>query len=299
MATLVVSPSAEQTHAQGPMVVGSGAPVSATELDEAKAELEYIKAETGMVEPVRSYMDVDFPPEKWIFGKPPNYTLANLEYLKYKTKNHPEGSLEQIVENLVKTWEFERSHKRDVIDHQTINQERFRVQANDGPVFESALMHKVGNYNALLATAPKELYDCENTSWHQSHEIFHKAFPAFPWEVIKVYTGPPTVYFSWRHFGRFTGEYNGHKGTGKTVEFMGFASANVDENLRLCEVHIFFDSAAFLKVLKGIVPPEELSPEDLITPQYQKMCPVTKQFGSHCPGSQTGSKNRRAKVCPC
>jgi len=285
MATLVLSPSAEQTHAQGPMVVGSGAPISTTELDEAKAELEHIKTETGMVEPVRSYMDVDLPPEKWIFGKPPNYTLANLEYLKYKTKNHPEGSLEQIVENLVKTWEFERSHKRDVIDHQTINQERFRVQANGGPVFESAPMHKVGNYNALLATAPKELYDCENTSWHQSHEIFHKAFPAFPWEVIKVYTGPPTVYFSWRHFGRFTGEYNGHKGTGKTVEFMGFASANVDENLRLCEVHIFYDWTAFMKVMKGILPPEELDAQDQITPQFQKMCPVTKQLGSHCPGS--------------
>jgi len=284
MATLA-SPSAEQTYAQGPMEVGSHAPIPQAQLDEARAELEEIKAKTGMVEPVRSYMDMDLPPEKWLFGRPPNYTLANLEYLKYKTKNHPEGSLEQIVENLVKTWEFERSHKTDVSDHQTINQERFSVQANGGPIYESAKLHKMGNYNALLAGAPKELYDSEKYSWHESHKKFQNAFPAFPWEVIKVYTGPPTVYFSWRHFGRFTGEYDGHKGTGKTVDFMGFASANVDENLRLCEVHIFYDWTAFMKVMKGILPPEELDAQDQITPQFQKMCPVTKQLGSHCPGS--------------
>ena len=50
---------------------------------------------------------------KWRFGAPPDYTLANLEYLKGKTRAHAEGSLEQVVENLVKTWEMERSHKLD------------------------------------------------------------------------------------------------------------------------------------------------------------------------------------------
>ena len=56
---------------------------------------------------------MDDPEIKWRFGGPPDYTLANLEYLKGKTRNHAEGSLELIVENLVKTWEMERSHKTD------------------------------------------------------------------------------------------------------------------------------------------------------------------------------------------
>ena len=55
--------------------------------------------------------------------------------------------------------------------------------------------------------------------------MFFHAFPAFPWEVLKVYsfpdlanpnwpnvTNPDTVSFSWRHWGYFTGEYEGNKG---------------------------------------------------------------------------------------
>ena len=32
-------------------------------------------------------------------------------FIQGKTMNHPPGSLEEIVENLVKTWEMEASHK--------------------------------------------------------------------------------------------------------------------------------------------------------------------------------------------
>ena len=68
-------------------------------------------SETGWEEPDRSHMDdKDI---KWRFGGPPDYTLANLAYLKGKTKAHKKGSLEMVVENLVKTWEMERSHKLD------------------------------------------------------------------------------------------------------------------------------------------------------------------------------------------
>ena len=98
------------------------------------------------------------------FGGPPDYTIANLYYLKVqtdfflktfslysaschivspgvasfflelevtgchgcvdfqgKTKNHPVGSLEMIVENLVKTWEMERSHKLDPNKHRSVD----------------------------------------------------------------------------------------------------------------------------------------------------------------------------------
>lgn len=42
---------------------------------------------------------------------PPDYTLTDLEYLKGKTYNHEEGSLEKMLENLIRTWEMESSHK--------------------------------------------------------------------------------------------------------------------------------------------------------------------------------------------
>lgn len=61
--------------------------------------------------PVRSFMDG--ANITWRHGSKPNYDLVNKKYLAEKTMNHKEGSLEQIVENLVKTWEMESSHKMD------------------------------------------------------------------------------------------------------------------------------------------------------------------------------------------
>ena len=96
-------PSMAQTHMQGPLDVnGSGKFLSKEELLACKEELEQLKKATGLKEPERSFMDE--PETKWRFGGKPDYSLVNLMFLKGKTKQHPEGSLEQIVENLVKTW---------------------------------------------------------------------------------------------------------------------------------------------------------------------------------------------------
>ena len=96
---------------KGPMDAGGLGPISEERLAEARAELDALKEKTGWKEPVRSHMDDKCT--KWRFGGPPDYTLANLAYLKGKTRDHKEGSLETVVENLVKTWEMERSHKLD------------------------------------------------------------------------------------------------------------------------------------------------------------------------------------------
>ena len=58
-------------------------------------ELTEIKEKFGYTEPTRSFMDDDNI--KWRFGGPPDYSLANLLYLKGRSKVHAEGSLEQIV----------------------------------------------------------------------------------------------------------------------------------------------------------------------------------------------------------
>ena len=57
----------------------------------------------------------------WRFGAPPDYTVANYAFATGKTKAHAPGSLEMIVENLVKTWEMERSHKSDPTQHKTVD----------------------------------------------------------------------------------------------------------------------------------------------------------------------------------
>ena len=60
--------------------------------------------------PVRSHMDD--PKIKWRTVKP-NYSVVNEMYLKERTRFHPVDSLEKLVENLVKTWEMESTHKID------------------------------------------------------------------------------------------------------------------------------------------------------------------------------------------
>lgn len=243
-------PSMAQTHMQGPLSVnGSGKPLTKEELESVKEELEDIKRRYGLKEPERAFMDD--PDTKWRFGGPPDYSLTDLKYLKERSKVHADGSLEQVVENLVKTWEMERSHKTDANQHQSVDTEKFRLSANGGKVFENTEANQVGNYNVLLDACPAEIWDKKNISWKDSHEKFHTAFAAFPWEVLEVYSGPPKVAFTWRHWAHFTGTYEGNQGSGELVEMFGFGTAVVNDKLELQDVDIYYDADMFINVLRG------------------------------------------------
>ena len=50
------------------------------------------------------------PGIQWREGKP-DFTQVNKAYLEGRTRIHRDGSLEKIVEDLVKSWEMEASHK--------------------------------------------------------------------------------------------------------------------------------------------------------------------------------------------
>ena len=68
--------------------------------------------------PHRQHMDD--PNIVWREGKP-DFTQVNKAYLEGRTRVHKEGSLEKIVEDLVKTWEMEASHKTRVEVFQLIS----------------------------------------------------------------------------------------------------------------------------------------------------------------------------------
>lgn len=248
----VDAPSLAQTHMQGPKdagINGSGKPLTKEELDEVKEELEQIKKEYELKEPTRSFMDA--PGTEWRFGGAPDYSLTNLYYLKQRTKEHPEDSLEKVVENLVKTWEMERSHKVDYTKHQSVDQERFLISANGGKKFNNEEANKVGNYNVLMESCPAEIWDKKNITWEKSHQKFHNAFAAFPWEVLEVYTGPPKVAFSWRHWADYTGTYEERTGEGERIEMFGFMTAVVNDKLQLCDCEVFYNPEDFIKNLRG------------------------------------------------
>ena len=111
----------------------------------------------------------------------------------------------------------------------SVDQEKFVLSANFGKKYNNAEANKAGNYNVLLDTCNKDLYNNDEMSWEDSHHLFHGSFPAFPWEVLEVFTGPPDVAFSWRHWGHFTGTYKGNKGEGQLINVIGYGIATVNE----------------------------------------------------------------------
>eukprot|EP00747_Dinoflagellata_sp_TGD_P167952 gnl/TRDRNA2_/TRDRNA2_193315_c0_seq1.p1 gnl/TRDRNA2_/TRDRNA2_193315_c0~~gnl/TRDRNA2_/TRDRNA2_193315_c0_seq1.p1 ORF type:complete len:307 (-),score=86.10 gnl/TRDRNA2_/TRDRNA2_193315_c0_seq1:63-983(-) len=290
------APSAAQTYAQGPLTASGKGPLSEQQLADAKKELKRLKEEMKLREPVRAFFDDQV--YLWRFGKPPDYTLANLAYLKGKSMNHPEGSLEQIVEDIVKTWEFERSHKLKHSQHKSVDPS-FRIGANGNKMFAAEEAHEVGNYNVLLDGVKPELWSPSMT-WEQSHEEFKQAFAAFPWEVLKVFSGPPKVSFSWRHWAHFTGKYKGNKGKGELINMYGWATATVSADLKLKDVEVFYNPEEFLEVMEGKKSPDVLNTgKSVLGPQIEFLkkldngtqdvrvlpeegesaCPVTKQRG--------------------
>jgi hypothetical protein len=227
--------------------------VNADKLAEMAKEVETLVATHKFRLPVRAFMtDQEY---KWRYGGPPNYTLANLFYLKGKTMNHFEGSLEQIVEDVVTTWEFERSHKIDLMEHKATDHPNFLIGANGARMFNNVEAQEVGNYNVLLEPAKLENWGKEiRTDWDGSHHVFKDAFAAFAWETLKVFAGPPKVAFTWRHWGHFTGQYKGNKGNGQVINMTGFATASLSTDLKLQVVEIFYSPDDFLETLEGKKP---------------------------------------------
>ncbi len=100
--------------------------------------------------------------------------------------------------------------------------------------------------------------------------MFHHSFAAFPWEVLEVFTGPPVVTFSWRHWGHFTGEFKGNKGKGELIEVPGYGIAEVNDKLQLCDCQIFFDKNSFMEVLEGKKDASALNQNKLSEALYAK-----------------------------
>lgn len=60
-----------------------------------------------------------------------------------KRGNHEAKSLETLVENLVKNWEIEASHKMDVSEWRTVDPKQYTFSINGGPPQDAEHMLKV------------------------------------------------------------------------------------------------------------------------------------------------------------
>ncbi|CCH65931.1 putative pathogenesis related protein [Richelia intracellularis HM01] len=185
---------------------------------------------------------------EWRNGTPPDYSRSKENLAHESLYNHVEGSLEAIVQNLVRTFEMEVSFKSNPQQWLSVINEQFRVSTNGGREFTAEELAAKGTYNTFMPNS--EHYQSSEETFESSHQIFHSAFPqGFPWEVIEVYSGPPKVTFKWRHWGHFRGEYKGFAPTGETIEMVGITVVRVAGDLKIISMENYFDNSLFLSQL--------------------------------------------------
>ncbi|CAH1418956.1 unnamed protein product [Lactuca virosa] len=233
-------------------------------------------------EKYRSFLHEEAKNTHWRHGAPPTYDAVNQLFEEGRTKVWEKGSLEETVQNAIKSWEMELSHKIRINDFKTINPDKFKLIVNGREGLSAEETLKVGSYNALLkSTLPEEYkyYKAEEETFESSHDVFRSAFPrGFAWEVISVHSGPPVISYKFRHWGYFEGPFKGHKPTGEMVDFYGMGILKVDESLRAEDVEIYYDPADLIsKLLKGELISEEENTAADASPANTGNCPFEKQ----------------------
>ncbi len=185
---------------------------------------------------------------QWRYQTAPDYSRSNENLATESTRNHLEGTLEAIVQNLVRTFEMEVSFKTNPQEWLSIANDKFRVSTNGGLEYTAADVSAQGTYNLFMADS--EHYKASQESFETSAQIFHTTFPqGFPWEVLEVFSGPPNVTFKWRHWGHFHGTYQDYAPTGETIEIIGMSIARVTDDLKIISLEHYFDNTLFLDKL--------------------------------------------------
>ncbi|XP_024011267.1 pathogen-related protein isoform X1 [Eutrema salsugineum] len=216
---------------------------------------------------------------RWRYGGPPIFDTVNKLFEEERTHVWPEGSLEETVQNAIKSWEMEFSHKIRLQDFKTINPDKFKLFVNGREGLSAEETLRLGSYNALLKNSlPEEFqyYKPEDETFESSHDAFRSALPrGFAWEILSVYSGPPVIAFKFRHWGYFEGNFRGHAPTGDLVQFLGLGVLKVDEFLRAEEIEIYYDPGElFGGLLKGN-PISETKTTDSGDKAEKQICPFT------------------------
>lgn len=190
---------------------------------------------------------------EWRYQARPDYSRSNENLRKESICNHIEGSLEAIVQNLVRAFEMEASFKTNPDHWLSIVQDKFRMSTNGGTAFTAKDIVEAGTYNLFLGDT--QHYKASSEDFESSAQLFHKAFPnGFLWELLEVLAGPPNVTFKWRHWGTFSGEYKEHAPTGEVVEIVGVSVARVTDDLKIESLEHYFDTNLFLNKLAAGCP---------------------------------------------
>ncbi|KAI5589361.1 hypothetical protein POPTR_005G188300v4 [Populus trichocarpa] len=194
---------------------------------------------------------------KWRYGSPPNYDDVNKLFEEGRTKVWPSGSLEEKVQNLVKTWEMEMFHKTCFDDYKSVDPKNYTFSLNGRkPVTLEETRKLGGGYNTFLQTTLPEkfrAYNPDEETVDSAQVAFTTVFPrGFALEVLQVYSGPPVIVYKFRHWGYMEGPFKGHAATGELVELYGMSIFEVDEHMKVVKVEFFIDRGELLGgLMKG------------------------------------------------
>jgi len=181
---------------------------------------------------------------QWRFGKP-NYERVNKLYFQYRTKIHAAGSLEDVVNKLVKAWEVESHHIASPHQWKTMDVSKFTAQVNGGCPANAQLLADIGPYNLLIGDTKE--YVASKQTYEESNVNFGATFAdGYAWECLEVLSGPPTVTFKWRHFGKFSGVFTDkdgvqHQGEGQMLNLFGLCVAKVNSELQIESLDIYYN----------------------------------------------------------
>lgn len=108
-----------------------------------------------------------------------------------------------------------------------------------------------GTYSAIIAS--NKYYGPAHSNLEDSHTTFRNMMPNFAWEVLEVYSGPPTVAFKWRHWGWMKGDYVGKNEDGSTVtiraheekiDIQGVTVAKLNKDFQVTQLETWSDLPA-------------------------------------------------------
>ncbi|CAI9115654.1 OLC1v1016628C5 [Oldenlandia corymbosa var. corymbosa] len=212
----------------------------------------------------RSYLtEEDLKNTSWRFG-PPNYDVVNKLFEEGRTQKWPEGSVEEKVQRLLKTWEMELVHKANPDEYKTLDAKNFTISINGRkPLTLEGIVKIGGGYNLFLQTGLPEkfrVYDPATETKETSMQIFTSTFPrGFAIEILRVYSGPPSIVYKFRHWAYMEGAFKGHAPTGELVEFFGTGVFEVDEQSnKIVKVQFFYDPK---QLLEGLVKGDKIGDE--------------------------------------
>ena len=121
---------------------------------------------------------------QWRYQTPPDYSRSKENLAKESTLNHLEGTLEAIVQNLVRTFEMEVSFKTNPQQWLSIVNDKFRVSTNGGTSTQQQIwQHKVLTiYLWLIPNITKLQKKALNHQQNSSTQPFLKDFLGKYWK---------------------------------------------------------------------------------------------------------------------